>query len=296
MTTTLRILRGVPASGKTTYAQSLLQHRWVRVCRDEIRFTMFGKYWGVDESVVSDVENSMIESALRAGQNVVLDATNLSRSLMRSKLSLAARYGAHVEFTDFPVSYPVAVERDKMRTRSVGEKVVKHFFDQYKLDRKGGPLPDPPAPLPVFYPYVVDLSKPAAYIVDTDGTVADSEGVRNPFDTSKYHLDKLRKHVAGVVVSLNVRGVPVIALSGRDEEFRDVTEKWWYDNGMVFDEFFMRPKGDRRMDAIVKYDLFKEHVEPNYNVYGAFDDRPQVIRMWETIGVPVFNVGTGREF
>ena len=64
----------------------------------------------------------------------------------------------------------------------------------------------------------------------------------------------------------------------------------------MFDEFFIRPAGNKRMDAIIKYELFKEHIEPNYNAVGAFDDRPQVIRMWETIGVPVLNVGSGREF
>ena len=63
-----------------------------------------------------------------------------------------------------------------------------------------------------------------------------------------------------------------------------------------FDKFFMRGAGDSRMDAIVKYELFMTNIAPHYNVRGAFDDRPQVLRMWDTIGLPTFDVGEGREF
>lgn len=292
----LDILRGVPASGKTTYALELQERGWARVNRDDIRFTLYGRYTGVDEAVVTQVEDTMIFSALRAGQNVVLDATNLSNKHLKTKLSLASRCGASVEFISFPISLMDAVYRDDRRARSVGIGVIRSFFKRYRIDWETGALPNPPQVLPVFEPYVHDLSKPPAYIVDTDGTVADHRGVRSPYDTNKYSQDRVHQHVANVVNALYNDGYLVIGLSGRDEAFREVTQEWWLDNRIPFHEFFMRPQGDKRMDAIVKYELFKEHIEPRYQVVGAFDDRPQVIRMWETIGVPVFNVGEGVEF
>lgn len=290
----LLILRGVPASGKSTYAQQLTDY--VRVNRDDIRFTMFGRYSDVDEGVVTGVENAMVSHALAAGEDVVLDATNLNRKFLRSKLSFASRYGATVEFEDFPISLAEALERNARRERVVPPAAIKAFYKRYKIDQDKGTLPAPPLVLPTFEPYVADLTKPSAFIVDTDGTMANHEGVRNPYDTSRYHLDTVREHVAIVVEALRDSGEKIIALSGRDEKFRDVTEQWWWANDLDFDEFFMRPTGDTRMDAIIKYELFKEHIEPNYNVIGAFDDRPQVVRMWQTIGVPVLNVGTGEEF
>jgi hypothetical protein len=256
---------------------------------------MFGKYWGVDEDVVTDVENAMIEASLAAGHSVVLDATNLNAKPLKTKLSLASRYGATVTYLDFPVSLETAIERDASRTRQVGADVIRGFFKRYKVDVGGGHLPKPPAPLPEFKRYTPDLSKPRAFIVDTDGTVANSDGVRNPYDTSKYHLDVLNEHV-GLVATAITEKAHVIALSGRDAAYRDVTEKWWADNGLTFSEFHFRPEGDTRMDAIVKYELFVANIAPKYNVLGAFDDRPQVIRMWRTIGVPVFDVGHGRDF
>lgn len=295
--TTLKILRGVPASGKTTHSIELLHQGYTRVCRDDIRMALFGAYTGVNEDVVTDVENAAIESALRAGQDTVVDGTNLNNKFLKAKLSLASRYGATVEFVDFPVDLATACHQDRQRTKRVGDDVIAGFFKRYKIDIQTGALKPPPEPLPDFEPYVGNPNLPSAYLVDTDGTVADSDGVRSPYDTSRYHLDKPREHVIRIV-----QGIPsgatahVIALSARDEAYREVTAKWWDDNGVPFDDFIMRPAGDKRMDAIVKYELFKKYVEPYYNVLGVFDDRPQVLRMWQTIGVNTFDVGAGLEF
>lgn len=292
----LLVFRGPPASGKSTAAMGM-QDTHVRVNRDDIRRTMYGVYWGgnINEEVVTGVENSMIESALRAGQNVLVDATNLNNKLLRTKLSIASQFGADVVFEDFEIPVDVAIERDLGRTRTVGAGVIRGFYKHYKINPETGKMKPPPLALPTFEPYVVDLTKPKAFIVDTDGTVANHEGVRNPYDTSRYHLDSVHEAVREAVNGLFEYN-EIIALSGRDESFREVTENWWIDNEIGFSKFFMRPAGDTRMDAIIKYELFKEHIEPNFNVLGAFDDRPQVIRMWRAIGVPVFDVGKGVDF
>ena len=291
--TSLKIYRGVPGSGKSTDAAD---KGWVVINRDSIRFALFGKYWGVDEAIVTDVENAALSSALRAGKDVILDATNLHNKFVRTKLSIAARYGATVTYKDFPISLVDAIERDAGREKRVGPDVVEGFFKRFKIDPSTGVLPKPLEPLPFFERYVRNTELPLAYIVDTDGTVANHEPHRTPYDTTRYHEDTLIEHVAAIVGSLAATDFNIIALSGRDAGYRTVTEGWWTNNQLHFDEFFMRPEGDVRMDAIVKYELFKKHIEPHYNVVGAFDDRPQVIRMWETIGVPVLNVADGREF
>jgi hypothetical protein len=259
---------------------------------------MYGTYWGgnVDEGVVTDTENAMVETSLRWGQDTVLDATNLRNRNLNAKISLASKYGATVEFHDFPIQLHEAVRRDSKRDRSVGERVIAGFFHRFKVG-EGGQLRPPPSPLPDFERYTPNESLTPAFIVDTDGTVADSNGIRGPYDTLLYGQDRVREHVATVVRALGeYPALRVISLSGRDERYYDVTTGWWEDNGIPFDDFHMRPVGDTRMDAIVKYELFQERIAPYYNVLGAFDDRPQVIRMWERIGVPVFNVGNNEEF
>ena len=41
-----------------------------------------------------------------------------------------------------------------------------------------------------------------------------------------------------------------------------------------------------RKDTVIKEELFWEHIEPTYNVIGAFDDRPVIVRLWHTLGIP----------
>jgi hypothetical protein len=252
--------------------------------------------------VVTHVENAAITAALRAGSDVVVDATNLNHKALRTKLSLASEFSAVVLYDDCVVSLEEAIARDEARAarnqRSVGKNVIKEFFKRYRIDPDRGLLPPAPEQWPVFeraLPH--EKGKVDAYIVDTDGTVADSESVRNPYDVSKYHLDKPINHVIEAVHGVWERGFCVVGVSGRDEKYRDITVDWWNTHLSVAPEaFFMRPEGDKRVDAIVKYEIFKRDIEPHYNIYGAFDDRPQVLRMWRAIGVPVFDVGKGVEF
>ena len=47
---------------------------------------------------------------------------------------------------------------------------------------------------------------------------------------------------------------------------------------------------------IIKKGMFDKHIKNKYNVFVIVDDRPRVVRMWHSLGLPVFNVGDGREF
>jgi hypothetical protein len=53
----------------------------------------------------------------------------------------------------------------------------------------------------------------------------------------------------------------------------------------------MRKTGDTRKDCIVKKEIFFRDISPNYNVVGAIDDRPQVVRLWHSLGIRVLACG-----
>lgn len=291
------ILRGVPASGKTTYAMRKQEEGYMRINRDDIRFGLFGAYWDVDEEAVTAVEDGLLRLYLGREDPVVLDATNLNRRALVQKLNIAAEFGAEVKYRNFQVSQETAIYRDSTRERSVGAEVIRGFFSRYRLDPNTGVLPSPPEPLPLFLPHVPDESLPKAYIVDTDGTVALMTG-RSPYDTSRYHEDVPNPAVVTVVQALReMRSITIIGVSGRDSEFRDVTLDWWDKHvGMTPEYFFMRAQGDQRNDALVKYELFDQHIRGKFNVLGVLDDRPRVLRMWRAIDIPTLQVGNGKEF
>lgn len=301
----LLLTRGVPASGKSTFAKSWVDeapNERVRINRDDLRFMLFGKYWGVDEKAVTQASNALLRRALADGKSAVLDNTNLQAKNVIDTLKIAAEFpNVTVEFKDFPISFQEAFDRDFARDRHVGREVLLSFFDKYL----GGvnkntfpPIPELPREWR-FEPYVEIEGLPHAILVDIDGTLAHHEGIRSPYDVTRYHLDLFDEVVADAVYAAanyeTRRGhrAKIIVMSGRDAAYRKVLEDWLTDHGFVWDDIFMRPIGDVRNDAVVKNELFENHIAGNYNVDIVFDDRDRVVKMWRQKGLKTFQVSPG---
>ena len=137
-TPTLLLIRGTVGSGKTTAAYKWLDEApdWrIRVNRDDIRGQIAGKFWGLtrqQEENVSALALAQVEVALKAQLSVVIDdASNLRASVAKGWMKIAKKYGANVEFLDIDTTLEVAIERDKNRERTVGEDVVRSFYDRF---------------------------------------------------------------------------------------------------------------------------------------------------------------------
>src|SRR6478752_6887929 len=70
---------------------------------------------GTGEQLVNKIEQAEIETAIRAGVNVVIDATNLYAKHARRYIDLAVKLGAEWEVIDFPVSREECLERNANR-------------------------------------------------------------------------------------------------------------------------------------------------------------------------------------
>ncbi|MCC7023115.1 MAG: hypothetical protein IT338_09815 [Thermomicrobiales bacterium] len=132
-------------------------------------------------------------------------------------------------------------------------------------------------------------------IFDLDGTFA-LLGERNPYDASRAEADKLNAAVHFVYEAIR-RGFPdtaIILVSGRDDRWRPETERWLARHGIAYDILFMRRRGDRRKDVVVKREIYEAHVAGRYTVRVVFDDRDQVVRLWrDDLGLPCFQVAWG---
>ena len=147
------------------------------------------------------------------------------------------------------------------------------------------------------------LRRIPAFICDLDGTVAlHSEEERGHFEYSKVSGDRPNKPVIDIVQRIARTGLPPVFMSGRADELnvRQDTAAWLVTHvtmGWTPQALFMRPeflpdgKRDFRPDYIVKEELYREYVEPYYDILFAIDDRPQVIDMWDSIGIPVIIAG-----
>jgi predicted kinase len=299
----LVLTRGLPASGKSTYAKGWVEadpQNRIRVNRDDIRFMLYGKYWGVDEQQVSEVERAAVKAGLESGRDVIVDATHLRARAITEWRKL----GYETEIVDFVAPVQELFYRDQNRIldggRGVGGTVIPDMAKRYHIPADGTlpPLPDPPEVFSFIHinewPIERTRGRRPAIIVDVDGTIANHQPHRGPYDTTKYHLDTTHEDVINTVDFLQQAGMQLLITSGRSEEFRGVTEEWIKRVALLQpDAIFMRGTDDRRNDAIVKHDLYYEHIHGNYEVLMVFDDRNRVVDMWRAIGLTCAQVAPG---
>ncbi len=293
---TLTITRGLPGSGKTTWARAQGGH--VRVNRDELRRMLHGGplLTGWAEKQVTIAQRALVESLLCAGVNVICDDTNLRPRAVRDLAELAQACGAGVvirDFTDVPVDECVARDAQRSGFERVGEDAIRGMYQRY-LAGRSLPLPVPAlAAMPAPAPYSPPEGAPEALLVDIDGTVAVMTG-RGPYEEHRVGEDSPNPPVIALVRALHAGGYRVVFCTGRSEACRGDTASWLDAHvGVPYEALLMRAARDGRKDWVVKAELFDRHVRHRYRIVAVLDDRDQVVRMWRTMGLTVLQVGEG---
>ena len=295
----IKILVGVPASGKSTWARKELARNpnVVSVSRDDFRYGLRNS--GVTEpkieSMITELVDSTIMKSLSFGLDVIIDATNLKKSYIEHFINLV-KHNADVEFIVFDISLETAIERDKNREKSVGEHVIKKMYKNYKdlLDSYAlQNLSKRPESEQRFNkivktnPNLVDC-----VIFDIDGTLAHMSN-RSPYDWNKVDRDDVNELVHEQVNYHKSLGREIIIFTGRDEESREKTKYWLDFYKIHYDHLYMRVDGDMRKDNLVKKEMFQNHIIGKYHPICVYDDRLQVVKMWYELGVFCFNVNQG---
>lgn len=297
----LVITRGLPGSGKTTWAEA-----WVlespatrrRVNRDSLRRMIHVNAQDSKqdtENAITKTASDLVRAFLRMGLDVVVDDTNLRQRTARNWATLASITGAELvvkDFTDVPLETCAARNAARTGDARIPAHVIETMHAKYIAN---GPLPHPTADVAAtseWEPHEHTDDLPWAVIVDIDGTIAKC-GARDIYDGSKAHLDTPHLDVIGLIDAYRFEhGYEAIVMTGRSEEHREVTEGWirdYFGNVPVH----MRPAGDKRRDDIVKHELFNKHIRGKYNIAAAFDDRNQVVALWRAMGIRTYQVAEG---
>lgn len=152
------MLRGYPASGKTTYAKEYITKNpdWIRINKDDLRsmFSPLSYNWAVG-TLVYHVQNAIIEKAMLRGHNIILDNTHMGpepdrylriivddfnsriKELQNDDLTLHTVTPYQIKIVDMGVDFEECVRRDSLREKSLGENAMRAFKARFdELNRK----------------------------------------------------------------------------------------------------------------------------------------------------------------
>jgi predicted kinase len=269
---TMRMIltRGLPASGKTTFAKKLVAEdpTFVRLNRDDFRQMLFGKavLSAKGEQMVTAAQHGAIDNALKSGHNVIVDDTNFFERGVKALLNIARKYGAEVEWVDFTdIDLETLIARDEMRRNGAREKVAQflsnHNFSEEEIQEalesfdiksgsnfssavgekvirdmharyiKGRPQPMPFVTLPEY--------ELVPYEPDTNlpkAVIVDIDGTvakmvdRSPYDWKRVGEDSPVQTVLDMVYALEKAGHVVLFTSGRDGSCEKETYDWLIDH------------------------------------------------------------------
>lgn len=129
------ILKGIPASGKSTYAKTWVNEdptKRVRINNDDIR-DMLGPYWIPQrEHLVNNLWKNILTESLKLQHDVIIDNMNLSSRVENQIFMLLKDFDVDIETRIFHTPIEECIKRDKNRVHSVGEKVIREIYNKYK--------------------------------------------------------------------------------------------------------------------------------------------------------------------
>jgi predicted kinase len=292
---TLVLVRGLPASGKTTWARALVASRRpgtiLRVNRDDLRRSMADPSYSapVDavERRISDAEWRLVRGALLDRVDVVVDATNLRASVARRWRALAEACGAGWRVEEVDTDLEECVRRDAARPplERVGEETLRDLHARF-VDPETGRLPRlglPPRLSSVAgAPYRPVPGTPSAVLVVAEGMV------------SPESPDVPDAAAVEVVRALAAAGHRVIAVSARAEDERAAVGDWLARHLAVpVEVLLLGAPRKRQRDVTAVLGLFDAHVRDHYSVVGVVEGRPAAARAWREAGLAVIGVAAG---
>lgn len=296
----LLILVGAPGSGKSTFAKYYIrtEENWMRLCRDDFR-TMHFTYSNLpsyEESLITEMIDSSIETLLRRRCNVLLDATHCRADYINHYIE-KFNHLADISFKIFEADIATIAERCDKRNKETGKFIPVNVQKRYikDLEELKKTFDFSPRPLQDNRVQAIqqDSSLPKAIICDLDGTLALMNN-RNPFDASTCDEDELNTPVSNTLKVFAKEGYRILLVSGREERFKEPTLRFLQKHEIPYHQLWMRQSKDFRKDAVIKKEIFEAKIKDKYYIEFVLDDRDQVVDLWrKELKLPCFQVNYG---
>jgi protein phosphatase len=93
----IKILIGLPRSGKSTWIKDNKKEGEVILSADDLRYLVYNqRYWAEGESLVWSVRGIFLKYLLQQGVDIIIDETNTTKKARKNIIDLAKKYGYYI--------------------------------------------------------------------------------------------------------------------------------------------------------------------------------------------------------
>jgi predicted kinase len=140
----IKILLGIPGSGKTEYSKKYISNNRnvVRINRDDM-FNMFfnGVITKGNENFVNKMKKNIIINALKLDKNLLIDDTHCYEKTLTDLISFIQKYSKllnkqiFIELIDFNTDINICIDRNNKRNSKISKNVIFFMFkEKSKID------------------------------------------------------------------------------------------------------------------------------------------------------------------
>ena len=129
----IRIMVGVPGSGKDYFIDHYKEHDDVVVSSDGIREELGDVNDQSKNKLVFTIFYERIEQAMKDGKNVWVNATNVTKVNREKSIALGKQYGYEIQALVMNTSVDLCIKNDAARDRTVGESVIHKFERRFEM-------------------------------------------------------------------------------------------------------------------------------------------------------------------
>lgn len=124
------VLCGLPGSGKDTWIKNTYPDH-VEISLDKIRHSM-NIHHGDNQGMAIQAAQEMARTALRKGQPLVWNSTNLTRQMRQKVINLMRDYDAHVTINVLATSWKLSIHRNQTRQAQVPQAAIERMLEKWE--------------------------------------------------------------------------------------------------------------------------------------------------------------------
>jgi predicted kinase len=306
------ILTGLVGSGKSYWSTDFIKkpknsQNTVIVNKDKLREMFHGRYkFKPDfEEFIHEMSVDLIKKSIRNGYNVIIDETNITKERREKWIDIVKKENEYLKIIYVWFSDTENNLKNRMKNpKGVSKEKWKNVIDSMKRRFEIPSVKELYDDLIIINSSIEeehnkinqDKNLPQAICFDLDGTLAHI-GDRDPYDASKCEEDIPDDNLIELI-NFYKEQYKIIFMTARPYDYKEPTMRFLKKCGFDIENdgtfsMVMRNPGDFRKDAIVKEEMYRKFVIPNYYVKLIFDDRTQVVNHLRNIGFTVYQVAPG---